>query len=215
MSALIPRRMFRTRIWAIAFFCVGVVEGCSSTQPTVTSKPASPDHRVLRAIVENKPELAISLLRAGADPNTADCSPALYYAASSPHEMKVVVATLVKLGANVNARGIGGETPLDGACQAFFPEIVEYLVSHGANVNARTKYGDTPLHIAAGFKLLSDNSLTRNEIVRILIAHGAAINSMNAMGETPLDIAIEVGDASTIDLLKANGAIAACHQSAS
>ena len=53
-------------------------------------------------------------------------------------------------GADVNAKGEEGETPLHTAVSNDHKEIAELLIKEGANVNAKYKNGFTPLDLAKG-----------------------------------------------------------------
>ncbi|MDP6361495.1 MAG: ankyrin repeat domain-containing protein, partial [Planctomycetota bacterium] len=75
-------------------------------------------------------------------------------------------------GADVNAKGRWGSTPLHAADNK---EIAELLIAEGADVNAKTESGSTPLHRA-------DNK----EIAELLIAKGADVNAKSENGVTPL-----------------------------
>jgi len=190
---------------------LGVVSGlllgaCARSHPAVITTTAPGYHEsppLIWAIVNNHPNEALSMIRAGADPNTADISPALYYAAASPHCMLAVVQALVEGGAKVDARGIGGETPLHEACSSGCPTVVEYLISKGADISAREQSGDTPLHIAA---YCGEFPSGTDEIIRILMTHGADVNAVDARGDTPLDLATEAGWTEGAALLKLHGA---------
>ena len=48
-------------------------------------------------------------------------------------------------GADVNAKGVGGITPLNYAVGKDHKEIAELLIAKGANVNAKNNGGETPL----------------------------------------------------------------------
>ena len=48
-------------------------------------------------------------------------------------------------GADVNAKGEKGETPLHGAAFTGRMEVVELLIDKGADVNAKMDKGETPL----------------------------------------------------------------------
>ena len=56
---------------------------------------------------------------------------------------------LLKVGANVNAKGNKGSTPLHQAAMVNDFVIAEVLLKVGANVNAKDNNGFTPLHYAA------------------------------------------------------------------
>lgn len=51
---------------------------------------------------------------------------------------------LIAEGADVNARGIRGLTPLHYSAHHGHFNVVELLVEEGADVNAKTKQGQTP-----------------------------------------------------------------------
>ena len=71
----------------------------------------------------------------------------LHYAAkgSSPH----VVIELLRLGANVNARGMtDGNTPLHLAAEAGSPYTIRVLLEHGADRNVINSKQQTPLQVA-------------------------------------------------------------------
>lgn len=174
---------------------------------TSTTRPTDSDMRLISAICDNKPDLALSLIRAGANPNAVDPlhgSPALCYAAEEGHCMIAVVQALVERGANVKAADRAHETPLHRACMSACPIIVAYLLSKGADVSARTQSGDTPLHIAAGSGRFRPQE--EDQIVRLLLEHGADVNALNSSGETPLDLAMEEQFTDMAALLKEHGA---------
>ena len=68
----------------------------------------------------------------------------------------------IDFGANVNALGEGGETPLHEVAGAGRIEFATLLLDHGANINARGENGKTPLTIAIENK--------KNEMARSFFA---------------------------------------------
>jgi cytohesin len=96
-------------------------------------------------------------------------------------------------GADVNAKGFEGWTPLYDAAERGRKEIVELLLAKGANVNAKIEDGRTPLHRAAreGHK----------EVAELLITKGADVNAKDNFGTTPLDYAND----ETANLLRKHG----------
>lgn len=90
------------------------------------------------------------------------------------------VRFLVMAGADINATGEYGWTPLVEAVTAGEPEIVSFLVNHGADVNVKSSSGDTPLIYAASA------SYDQEEIAEILIKAGAEVNAKGYLGETAL-----------------------------
>lgn len=59
-----------------------------------------------------------------------------------------VTKLLVERGADVNATGEHGWTPLHGAAYKGVDAVVQYLVDHGARLDVFDEYGQTPLSIA-------------------------------------------------------------------
>jgi cytohesin len=92
-----------------------------------------------------------------------------------------MVKFLLAKGANPNATGESGRTPLHEAAWGKRP-LVEALLAHGANVNAKDDHGVTPLHQAARFY---------SETVEYLLKNGADVNARTDHGSTPLKWALE------------------------
>jgi ankyrin repeat protein len=103
-----------------------------------------------------------------------------------------IVATLVRLGADVNARDQENMTPLlwvstprlfiiDGLAICY--AAVQTLLEHGASVDARNNDGKTPLHIALQGR--------HRDIVELLLKFGAGstVHLRDMNGQTPLHVA--------------------------
>jgi ankyrin repeat protein len=130
-------------------------------------------------------------------------------------------------GADVNAKGNNGETPLDWAIRGKHTEIADLLRKHGgksgaedsiqvaasvgnieavkqhlaagADVNAKDdKFGITPLHIAAAYG--------EKEVTELLIANGADVKVADMSLMTPLHFAVVFGHKEIVELLIVNGA---------
>jgi ankyrin repeat protein len=75
-------------------------------------------------------------------------------------------------GADVNAKGLKGETPLHGAASRGLKEIIELLIAEGADVNAEvasgSQQGFTPLDYATH----PDNPNASTETADLLRKHG-------------------------------------------
>lgn len=111
---------------------------------------------------------------------------------------KVEVQTLLAKGANADAKGVDGYTPL---MLADNKAIAELLLAKGATVNAKDNYGYTPLHRAA--------QRGRKEIVELLLIKGADINAKyikSIGGRTPLHEALIHSHKDVVALLLAKGA---------
>lgn len=95
-------------------------------------------------------EIINYLLDAGADPNVQSangfCVTPLHSACAISDF--VIAATLIKKGADVNARQSQNVTPLHSAAHNGQTELAELLLSNGAEVNASTNAGQTPLQMA-------------------------------------------------------------------
>ena len=93
------------------------------------------------------------------------------------------IRLLISEGADVNAKGDDGSTPLLYASEHEIWEVGPPLVKAGADVNARDTVGQTPLMYAAG------NSSTP-EIVQLLLEKGAELEARSTLGNTPLMFAL-------------------------
>ena len=94
------------------------------------------------------------------------------------------VTRCLHAGANPNARGENGWTPLHQATMLFGTvEAVRALLEAGADPNARTEFGYTPLHEAA------TSFGTTVEAVTALLEAGADHNTRDSDGKLPFDYA--------------------------
>jgi len=109
-----------------------------------------------------------------------------------------VVQVLLAAGADMNAKGKIGDTPLLSAARGFQKrrvQVVQLLLAAGADANACNDYeGSTPLHHAAIYGQV--------EVVQALLAVGADINARNEDGRTPLSLAKQAGHSSVVMLLQ-------------
>ena len=111
----------------------------------------------------------------------------------------VAVEAAVAQGAEIDAQGDNGETPLILAILAQEQAAVELLIDKGAYIQGRNAGGFTPLHAAA---YAGDAAMAE-----LLIAKGADINdAQNKAGVTPLFPAIEEDHKAVAELLIARGA---------
>ena len=101
-------------------------------------------------------------------------------------------------GADVNAKGYRGRTPLHLVAGNGHKEIVELLIAEGADINAKNRGGVTPLYDAA-FK-------GHKEIAELLIAAGADVNAKGKIGTTPLQAAAMFSHKEIVELLIDAGA---------
>ena len=68
---------------------------------------------------------------------------------TTPGQLSLLIAAIRKAGADVNAKGKGGNTPLHRAADKNEnPEVLTVLIKAGADVKANVRDGGTPLHLA-------------------------------------------------------------------
>ena len=159
-----------------------------------------PDAPVADAAMRNDAEAVRSLLRSGADVNTAqgDGMSALHWAAH--HGNLDMARVLVHAGANLEATTrVGAFTPLLVASMAGEAEAVEALLRAGADPQAATTTGETALHFAArGGSVAS---------VEALVAAGADVDARQAgLEQTPLMFAAHEDRADVVRALIRHGA---------
>jgi ankyrin repeat protein len=122
----------------------------------------------------------------------------LYFAVV--HNHKDMVKFLLACGADANAKGFLGQTPLDAVGQK---DIAELLLAHGADVNAKNGLGMTPLveqAIGDGY-----GRGDRKDVVEVLLAHGADVNAKDNQGKTPLFWAAFDDHKNVAELLRQHG----------
>ena len=143
-------------------------------------------------------EAVRTLLRDGADVNTAqsDGMTALHWAAT--RNDNEIARTLLYAGATVRATTrLGGYTPLHLASRAGSTEVAELILEAGADPNVFTSTGVTAMHFAA--------DADAPAVVALLAAHGAEVDARDTFSErTPLMFAAVRGaDAALGALLEA------------
>ena len=149
-------------------------------------------------------EIAQLLLARGANVNFTNNKPGntpLHVCTFDDVGNRVEMASLLLAhGANPNARGGIGETPLHDCVMENRAEMASLLLAHGANPNARDDRGETPLHKAA-YTILRSSSL-----LDLLFAAGADLNATNDLRETPLSLAKSHRRDNVVEFLQAHGA---------
>jgi ankyrin len=94
---------------------------------------------------------------------------------------RVILALLLKAGADTSIKLSSGGTPLHLATQQGCPETVKALLDAGADPSVRDQFGDTPLHIA-----FRQDWLTLASLVEVLLDAGSDVSARNSDGYTPL-----------------------------
>ena len=110
---------------------------------------------------------------------------------------KEVVELLIANGADVNAKDVGGETPLDVPIEYGGTETIDLLRKHGGKTSDWLN-ADNSIHIAANAGHI--------EAVKQHLAAGVDVNAKNKGGGTPLHYAVTEGHEEITELLIANGA---------
>jgi len=85
-------------------------------------------------------------------------------------------------GANIEAKGAGGSTPLMLACMRGRDDLAKRFIELGSNIEHRNKYGNTALHLAANYG--------KEVCVRILIDAKAQIGVLNEDGYNEVHYAL-------------------------
>jgi uncharacterized protein len=118
----------------------------------------------------------------------SDSDPLWYYTPSirrdpvgSADKRRVILALLLKAGADASIKLSSGETPLHFAAHQGCTETLKALLDAGADPTVRDQYGNTLLHFAFwkhGPKLSS--------LMKVLPDAGRDISAQNSLGQTPL-----------------------------
>jgi ankyrin repeat protein len=100
------------------------------------------------------------------------------------HERSVPLARLlIQRGADTNAVGLWGYTPLHFASWINDARMVNLLIAHGADIEARSVAGDTPLNVSSRYG--------KRLAMEALLEHGADAGAHNDEGVTPLHCLIQ------------------------
>jgi ankyrin repeat protein len=106
-------------------------------------------------------------------------------------------------GANIDARGLGGRTPLMSAARYGNVALTSLLLCHGASVNLKDGAGETAMTTAASGGYHKGDYL---QVLRLLFQYGARVNMKNIFGDTALMDASSSCNAVTVYFLLNHGA---------
>jgi ankyrin repeat protein len=118
------------------------------------------------------------------------------------------VEALLTSGADVNAAGSTGSTPLTQAAEMGNLAVARLLLEKAADVSHPNRRGNTPLHIAVDAsidEIIQDAGKQGDELtemIELLLEHGASPAIRNPRGKTPLDLAAEYRAQKIVNLLK-------------
>lgn len=158
---------------------------------------------LIRATLFGDAAAVRAVIEAGAKVDQQDRSAGpIHYAAQ---QSKLAVVTMfVNAGADIEARGFDGQTPLMLATHWYYYEgdaplqVTELLLEHGADLHVLDDAGRTALSHAAEHG--------NPDIVQSLIDAGAEIHAADMEGRTALMFAADLGSAEAIEVLLATGA---------
>ena len=109
--------------------------------------------------------------------------------------LSVLIISLLRQGAAVNAKDSGGWTPLHYAAEHNARATASLLLAYEADVDVEDAEGRTPLHHAVANKA--------HATAKLLLAHEANVNAKTKEGWTPLHYAAEHNAHATVGLLLA------------
>ncbi|MBM4040245.1 MAG: ankyrin repeat domain-containing protein [Planctomycetes bacterium] len=175
------------------------------------ARDATRKYRTIHEAVRARDHVAVAaFLIAQGEPNALDevNQTPLHAAAFLGYDD--IAATLIAAGADLKARGNGGQTPLHNAAIAYVPctpiphagrlRVAALLIKRGADLNARNSQGWTPLHVAAS----ADRPLGL-QLSRLFLESGADVDARNKRGDTPLAVAEQNGCRETAKVLASYG----------
>lgn len=117
---------------------------------------------------------------------------------NAPAANITIIKSILKKGANINAKNEIGDTPLHLAIIHANEEVVKFLLNNGADFELANNKGLRSLHMAAYFG--------RENIVKLLLDKKAQINVLDQDNTTPLHYAAYFGHKNVIELLLKSGA---------
>ena len=143
-------------------------------------------HAVIRGSMEDVAKLlSLSLSVSECDD---DANQPLHHAAS--RGFAGIIQLLLKNGANVNANGPGGKTPVHLAIR--FLDAIRSLLKAHPTLSSQDDDGNTALHVA--FVIARVNSPPLYAVVKRLLDAGADVTVPNHAGITPFHMAIDPPD---------------------
>ncbi len=166
-----------------------------ANHPESANKGGKPTSRppLEQAVLRNKPDIALVLLEAGADPNSTNDAKRTPLHLAVDRNSPAIATALLKAGAKPDLLDKDGWTPLHHAAAKNQLETAKALLDGGANPMTLSARGGTPLHEAAA----SGSA----ELIALLLEHKVDPGVKAQDGVTALDIAKEYKNQPAIDAL--------------
>ena len=157
------------------------------------------NRQLISALVKGDDAQALTLLEAGADPNTRYTAPSalplIELVNQSLHRSPPPVpdsptALVIACGGYFDAASFHA--------QQHYPDdalLVQTMLKHGAEVNPKRVRGgqyNQPSYMLNGTPLMWAVSLRRPKTIEVLLAHGATVSATGNDGQTALHFAIEI-----------------------
>ena len=125
------------------------------------------------AAYKGLPGICEVLLAEGADINMQSTGDSYFAIHEAAHNCSTAcLCLLLRAGADVNARGNNGATPLHIASEAGHVDAAKVLIAAGGHLEARTKINSTPLRFAL--------RRGHREVALTLLRAGAAVTALRA-----------------------------------
>ena len=162
----------------------------SYTDPNFVDPETGRTPLMMAVALSDAPRVS-ALLASKADPEMKDANGvrAIHYAAGEPDP--ALLRTLIVAGADVNAKGRTGKTPVMEAARLGMLQNVRILVDAGAKLDACDDMDRNVVMFGAMAKRSSP------EIVKYLLENGAPDFTFTSKGDTPLFLAIDHGNTDT------------------
>ncbi|MCZ6719325.1 MAG: ankyrin repeat domain-containing protein [Gammaproteobacteria bacterium] len=152
---------------------------------------------LIGAVLRGRTDVALELLRQGADPN-AKRRGARHVSALETAVMNrdsLAVTALLAKGADLDQYGASA---LVLSAKAGLTDIVQILLDGGVSVDGTDAWGQTALHRAS--------AAGRTDIVNVMLASGADVDAVDRSGSTSLMMAVAKGQSAVVSTLLAHGA---------
>lgn len=148
-----------------------------------------------QAVLRNKQDTALLLLKAGAEPNVADASKRTPLHLAIDRNNPILITALLKAGAKPDLRDKDGWTPLHHAAAKNQLATAKALLDGGADPTTLSDLGGTPLHEAA--------ASGGKEIIELLLTTKIDPSIKSKENVTALDLAKKYKNQPAIDALTA------------